>query len=208
VGKVVLGRGHLSRGRFIAYVIILAVALILLYFIYVRHVQPFRVPTASMLPTLQPNDFIFTMQQDRYERGDIVVLKDPLNPNQRLVKRIVAVGGDTVGVHFHALILNGAYASEPYTNELTINYTVWPPLEVPPEEFFVLGDNRNESEDSSSSAPDGSGPLWPSRTVAKDMIVGKVVYIYLPFGRVGPVRHFPLENALAAGDVTPLASAR
>ena len=196
-----------SRGRLTFYIAFLVFAVVFLYFSIIVGVRPFKVPSGSMLPTLLPGDFLFCVPQPSYHRGDIVILLDPLQPGGYLVKRIVGMPGDTVSAENGYLTVNGTYASEPYIRE-PMNY-VMPPRAVPDGEVFVLGDNRNESDDASRWLIDPEtgqgietgkttedvvdGKTW-KRTVPIDSIIGKVVYLYLPFDRMGPVRSYPLTN--------------
>lgn len=166
------------------YVIILIVCAVLLHFFLVRGMRFFLVPSRSMEPTLHPDDHLLTLTESAYMRGDIVVLRDPVNPGEYLVKRIVGVGGDEIAVEIGGLFIDGEYASEPYIKE-PMSYTLGP-IEVPDGEVVVLGDNRNESEDSSR---------WRDPTVPVDAIVGKVRYIYLPRDRARAVHAYPLTGA-------------
>ncbi|MCC6488292.1 MAG: signal peptidase I [Candidatus Hydrogenedentes bacterium] len=198
---------RLSKTRRAFYIVFIAHASVFIYFFGWVGVRPFQVPSGSMLPTLQPGDFLFAVPVDSYRRGDIVVLRDPLITGGYLVKRIVGTGGDRISVDNGYLSINGEYASEPYIRE-PIEYLM-PPHEVPPGEVLVLGDNRNESDDASrwlinprtgeavesrdTTIDTVEGVPW-KRTVPVDSIVGKVEYIYLPFSRMGTIKAFPLTN--------------
>lgn len=198
---------RLSRSRRVFYIIFIAFAFFFVYEFGYVGVRPFEVPSGSMIPTLLPGDFLFTVPQPQYHRGDIVVLKDPLTPGGYLVKRIVGIPGDTISAENGYLAIDGLYASEPYIRE-PMNYQM-PPRKVPEGEVFVLGDNRNESDDASHWLIDPKtgraietdkpnvdtvdGERW-KRTVPMDSIVGKVKYLYLPFSRMGPVHSYPLTN--------------
>ena len=171
----------LSRARYTAYVIILICACILLYLFYARDMRFFLVPTSSMLPTFQARDYILTLNANDYERGDVVVIRDPVDLSQYMVKRIVGVGGDEVTVRQGALFVNGSYVSEPYTLEPYIEYQ-FAPYTVPENHVFLLGDNRNQSEDSST---------WPEPGQPTDRVVGRVHAIYLPFNRMRLVSPYP-----------------
>ncbi len=204
-------RTRLSRGRRIFYIVFLVFAAVFIYEFGYVGVRPFEVPSGSMIPTLVPGDFLFAVPQPQYHRGDIVVLTDPLTPGGYLVKRIVGMPGDTISAENGYLAIDGLYASEPYIRE-PMNYQM-PPRKVPDGEMFVLGDNRNESDDASHWLIDPetghaietdkpnvdtvNGKRW-KRTVPMKSIVGKVHYIYLPFSRMGPLHSYPLTNT--AGD--------
>ena len=174
----------ISRPRLLFYIGFIVVAAILIVLSLTRGISFFLVPSSSMLPTLQKGDYILTLTDDRYLRGDIVVLKDLENGGEGfLVKRITAIGGDKVAIRSGGLFLNGEYASEPYVREpMNADFG---PITVPQGEVFVLGDNRNESEDSS---------VWKEPTVPVESIIGRVRYIYLPWSRMGTVSSYPLTN--------------
>jgi len=135
----------------------------------------YQVPTNSMVPTFYPGDHIVGMRQDDYRRGDVVVLTDRRFPGDFLTKRIVALPGDTVAVEGRQLYVNGIPIAEPYIPE-PMEFSMGP-ITVGRDEVFVLGDNRNASEDSSE---------W-GRGLPMEDIAGKVVYIYRPAERRGRV---------------------
>ena len=174
---------QVSRTRFVLS-IVLALTIIggSLYFFGARHMRFFLVPSSSMEPTLYPSDYLITMKEPVYRRGDIVVLRDPNDPDSYLVKRIVGLPGDTIAIAAGALFINGKYASEPYIKEPM--QTELAPINVGEGEYFVLGDNRNQSEDSAT---------W-RRGVPENSIIGKVRWIYSPISRMGPVSSYPLAN--------------
>lgn len=174
-----------SRGRAVYYALVLAVALPLLYFMFFRGMSFYQVSARSMLPTLHPHDYLLTMKAREYGRGDIVVLDDPQNPGEVLVKRIVGVAGDVLEIRGGALFVNGHYASEPYVAE-PMEYII-SQYEVPDDHVFVLGDNRNYSIDSHS---------WNPGAVPLENILGSARYIYLPVERASRVNQFPLRNTL------------
>jgi signal peptidase I len=140
-----------------------------------------------MEPLLQEGDYILTLKASTYEPGDIVVFDDPEIPGEFLVKRIVAVAGDTVELYGGALHVNGQYVSEPYVKEpLFLNF---PPYTVLSGCTFVLGDNRKFSEDSSSETWNAGD--WDCRPgISTDSIIGVVRRIYLPLNRSGSVKSF------------------
>jgi signal peptidase I len=201
-------RRRLSPARQAFYIAFVLFAAVFVYWLLFRGLMFFRVPSESMLPTLAPGDFIVTLPQQVYRRGDIVVLADPLMKGGRLVKRIAAVEGDTVEVSLGYLTIQGRYASEPYIHD-PMDYAI-ETLTVPTGEVLVLGDNRNESNDASrwlinpdtGEAMDATdaksdivnGKRW-KRTVRVSTVVGKVMYRYLPFGRIGGVSSYPLTNS-------------
>jgi len=193
------GEGTTSAARNILYVIIILVSCVLIYFFAYRNMRFFKVPSASMEPTLRPHDYLLTLNHENYYRGDIVVFKDPTLEGGYLVKRIVGVGRDRVAVEGGALLINESYVSEPYVNEL-MDYRL-PGVRVPEGHLFMLGDNRNNSDDGHSWNPkDRAHPV--DKFVSEDTVVGKVHFVYLPFSRAQKVLAYPLENV--RGDVKPI----
>jgi signal peptidase I len=118
------------------------------------------------------------------ERGDVIIFHPPLNPELVYVKRIIAIPGDTVEVRDGAVYVNGIQLDEPYIMEPP-NYT-FPLTGIAVDEYFVLGDNRNNANDSHKG--------W---TVPKENIIGKARLIFWPPKGWRMVHHYPLEEQLA-----------
>lgn len=177
---------------YVAYAVLALVIIPFGYLYMVKGIRFFRVPSESMVPTLEIADYLITVPEQPYELGDVVVLHDPKSEGQYVVKRIVAFGDQVVRAEGGGLFLNGRYVSEPYLNE-PMQYNMRE-YTVPQDSVFVLGDNRNESEDShnwgrgAGSSPDRGRP----EAVALDQVIGKVVAIYLPFDRIQWVKRYPL----------------
>lgn len=113
-------------------------------------VRSYYIPSGSMLPTLQIGDYLVTNRLGfEPKRGDIVVFQPPdtYHGNKTdLIKRIVAVGGDEVEVREGALWINGARQKEAFIKEPM--HDDFEKKKVAPGEFFMMGDNRNDSFDS------------------------------------------------------------
>lgn len=121
-------------------------------------VTPFIIPSRSMAPTLEVGDRIIGEHVTRdYEVGDIVTFTNPEDPDTTLIKRIVAVEGETVDLRNGKLYVNGeirdidgahgkSYPFEEHADNLDENVTF--PLTVPEGCVFVMGDNREDSADS------------------------------------------------------------
>ncbi len=164
--------------------------LVIASFIVTFLVQPFRIPTGSMEPTLRVGDFLLVDKQsfgpsgfldgllppENVHRGDLVVFHFPPDPKRDLVKRVVGVPGDRIRLHDGRVLLNDAPLHEPYAyyspaflesfrddfpslrmTDPNVDPRWWAELRrivrnseitVPRDSYFVMGDNRNNSEDS------------------------------------------------------------
>jgi len=129
-----------------------------------------RVDGFSMIPTLQDGEFVLVSklnyQFGKPERGDIIVFHYPMDPEQELIKRVIGLPGDTIGVQNGKVSVNGQVLDEPYIAATPAYSGEW---QVPDDQLFVLGDNRNDSSDSHS---------WGFLPFEK--VVGKAVVIYWP----------------------------
>ena len=164
----------------------------------------FLVPSQSMLPTLLPGDYIIAIEMEEYQRGDIVVFRDPDDDRETLVKRIVGMPGDTIKVYGGAVFLNDRYASEPYRHS-PIDY-IMEAYTVPEGEYFLMGDNSNASIDSHNwgemvveSATGEEVIKGKPRSIPGDRLIGRVVRVYLPWSRQREVRRYPLRGIVEFG---------
>lgn len=148
----------------------------------------------SMEPTLRNGDRLLVtgaLLNREYRAGDIVVLRKESFLADPIVKRIIATGGQTVDIDFDtgSVLVNGQELSEPYIAELTFEEEGTEfPLTVPEDSVFVLGDNRNHSNDSRDSR---------LGTVDERYIIGKAVFLLIPgpekgtgeraFSRIGAI---------------------
>lgn len=114
--------------------------------------QNFRVEGSSMEPNLHNGEYILVNKVDYMltspARGDVIVFQavQAGQPDKDFIKRVIGLPGETVAVRNRAVYINGRRLREPYIKSLpTYPY---PATRVPPNEYFVLGDNRNNSADS------------------------------------------------------------
>ena len=152
-----------------------ALAVLLLLAIRVFVAEPFRIPSESMAPVLEPGDqALVTKIGGAPHRGDLVAFHAP-RTGEVLLKRVVAVGGDTVGLEDGVLVVNGRRPAEPYVADPdAIDSVYFGPVEVPAGSLFVLGDNRGNSEDSREFG-----------AVPADRVIGRATARLWPPGRWG-----------------------
>jgi signal peptidase I len=117
------------------------------------------------------------------ERGDIIIIHPPVAPQNQWVKRVIGLPGDTIEVKNKTVYVNDIPLDEPYISERP-EY-VLAPYKVPDDNYFVLGDNRNESSDSHRR--------W---TVDRKEIVGEVWLRIWPLSNWGIVHGYPLEDEI------------
>lgn len=156
--------------------------------------ENYRVVGRSMEPTLQ-NDQFLVVSKLAYrlhapQRGDIIVFRDPRAEDRKLIKRIIGLPGDVVDIENGTVSINGHPLDEPYI-ESPGRYTE-SPLTVPEGQFFVLGDNRNNSSDSHA---------WG--TLPVNLIVGKAWLSYWPPSSWGRVLHETYDGVPSANGGTP-----
>jgi signal peptidase I len=152
-------------------IVIAAVVIVFLY-------QPVKVEGTSMMPWLEDQQRIFVnkfvYRFENIHRGDIVVFRFPLDPTKSYIKRVVGMPGDVIEIADGDLSVNGERFEEPYVPAEYHDRGSYPPLKVPPGNYYVLGDHRNTSNDSRSG--------W---TVPRANVIGKAVFAYWPPQRFG-----------------------
>lgn len=130
-------------------------AILVVFLVFVLVFRAVGVDGSSMEPTLHDKDWVAVAGTvTKFERGDIVIINQPWERNVPIVKRVIAVGGDTININFEQreVYVNGIKLDEPYILEPTwLSYDVDFPLTVDEGKIFVMGDNRNDSIDSRSS---------------------------------------------------------
>ncbi len=143
-------------------------------------VQPVKVEGTSMEPRLEPRDRIFVNKFVYYlsdvNRGDIVVFWYPKDKTKSFIKRVIGLPGETVEVRSGVVYLNDEKLSEPYLAGEVDNES-YPLQVVPLDQYFVLGDHRNSSNDSRD---------WGF--VPEQNIFGEAVFRYWPPSKLGLIR--------------------
>jgi signal peptidase I len=114
--------------------------------------EPFRIPSASMAPTIQAGDHVLADKRAYDDalpaRGDLAVFHAPTPSRDVTLKRVIALPGDRVAIEDGVLVLNGRRVREPYADPSAIDSEFFGPVTVRPGTVFVLGDNRADSIDS------------------------------------------------------------
>lgn len=151
--------------------------------IYLFVAQFHKVSGNSMLETMHNGDFLITEKVSyrlgNPQRGQIVVLKDPMDETKDFIKRIIAIPGDNVKVEQGNVFINGRQISEPYLVPGTITRSgayinEGATINVSPNQYIVFGDNRNHSSDSREWGP-----------IAKEKLVGRAFFQYWPPQKIG-----------------------
>jgi signal peptidase I len=169
----------------------LAVAI---YLILQTSIQSSIVNNVSMQPTLVAGQRIIVLKSiynfKEPERGDIIIIHPPVAPQEEWVKRLIGLPGDTIAVKGGIVYVNGVPLDEPYVKDKAKNS--FGPFEVPAGNYFVMGDNRNNSTDSRFG--------W---TVTRNEIVGEAWFRIWPLSKFGGVGNFPLNEQVESSQSAP-----
>ncbi|MCI6099439.1 MAG: signal peptidase I [Selenomonas sp.] len=158
------------------WIISIVVAVVLAFLIRQFIVELYIVDGPSMRPTLQSqerlvvNKFIYSIRHP--EKGEILVFKYPRNQDRDFIKRVIATEGDTIEIKDGRVYVNDQMLNEDYILEKT--RSEYPKSTVPEGTVFVMGDNRNNSEDS-RFADVGFVPY--------SLIKGKAMLVFWPFSQ-------------------------
>lgn len=140
-------------------------------------VASFYIPSGSMEDTLLKRDlliadkFSYKVLQLNPQRGDIMIFQYPEDRKLDYIKRVIGVPGDKVEVKGGVVYLNDQPLSEDYIKEKPVK--IFGPVEVRAGEYFMMGDNRNHSQDSR---------VWGM--VPRDHFEGRALFIFFPFTRI------------------------
>jgi len=155
------------------------IAILVILFVY----QPVKVEGTSMMPSLEDqerifiNKFIYRFKMGEIQRGDMVVFWYPNDPSKSYIKRVIGLPGDIVEIDHGEVRVNRQPLQEDYVPEAYRDSQSYEQKTVPPDEYFVLGDHRNSSNDSRNWGP-----------VHRRHIYGKAVFIYWPLAKLGLIR--------------------
>jgi len=158
----------------------LVVALGLAMIIIVFFCQPVKVEGTSMAPLLSDQERIFinkfVYHFEPIGRGDVVVFWYPLDRTKSFIKRVVGLPGDEVEIRRGRVYINGKSLEEPYVPSQYVDTAAYGPVEIPRDEYFVMGDHRISSNDSRIFGP-----------VPAAFIYGKAVFAYWPWTQFGSI---------------------
>jgi signal peptidase I len=176
---------HSKRGwrNAVEWAVIIAAALLVALVIKTFLFQAFYIPSESMEPALRPGDRVLVNKLSYHfhaiHRGDVVVFKRPpseaSDPSIKdLIKRVIGLPGETIEARNGKVFINGKQLDEPYLAPGSGATTSLPPTVVPPNDYFVLGDNRINSKDSRFIGP-----------IPRSLIVGRAFVRVWPLSKIG-----------------------
>ena len=170
-------------------ILITVVMALVIFFVIQSTVQTFVVVYSSMEPSFYEGQRLLVNKAAYFfgepARGDVIIFKAPGNRQGDFIKRIIGLPGDTVEVRDGAVYVNGSRLYEPYIKD--IPRYILGPQKIPADNYFVLGDNRNNSDDSHQ------GYLVP-----RENIIGKSWLSTWPPNSWGIVDNYPLKEQLAS----------
>jgi signal peptidase I len=184
-------------------VVTVAVAVGLALLIQAFIVKPYKIPSGSMIPTLAIGQRVLANRLDTHPSlGDVVVFHPPIgagsehcadprqgqgsrqacdtagreDTSQTYIKRVVGLPGDHISIHNGHVIRNGRMEKAPYAQPCTAGiFCTFPKtFVVPPGDYFMMGDNRGESDDSRFWGP-----------IRQSWVIGVAFFTYWPPGRIG-----------------------
>ncbi len=174
----------------ISEVIVFAVGIF--FFVYLLIMRPHKIEGQSMMPNYQDSEYLLTEKVTYYlhkpQRGDVVVLRPPASQGKdEFIKRIIGLPGETIKIFNGHVYINEKLLDEPYIADIVVTYGsnfLFDDVSyvVPPERYFVMGDNREHSSDSRYWGP---VPLNLSPNTDKEGINGRAWLIYWPLKQIG-----------------------
>lgn len=179
-GPPLRSRGARTSRAVLEWLAILVVAVLAAVLLRSFVIQPYYIPSGSMEPTLMVGDKVLVnkLSYDFHSvhRGDVVVFKKPANDYspgiKDLIKRVIGLPGETISGSGGSVYINGRPLHEPWLSKGTTTAD-FPPVHIPPGDYFMMGDNRGNSADSRVIGP-----------VSGKLIVGRAFLIIWPIGRI------------------------
>ena len=166
--------------RELAEVVVLAV---ILYFGISFAVQTVHVEGLSMFATLDDNDYLIAdkiaYRLHAPQRGDIIILRPPTDDSKDFIKRVIALPGERLLIRDGQVLINGHRLNEPYLPENWTSQANWGAPDgqvIPRNQYFVMGDNRNRSQDSRTFGP-----------IGRDSIDGRAWFRIWPLNNFGNI---------------------
>ncbi|MGC9072538.1 MAG: signal peptidase I [Caldisericum sp.] len=153
-----------------SWIILILIAFLISFLLRTYVIQPFRVQMTSMVATLEPGDLVLvekvTYRFSKPHRGDVVVFIPPNSPNDRYIKRVIGLPGETISIKNGTVYIDHKPLHEPYLNSPMRDME---PVKVPSDSVFVMGDNRSVSLDSRYFGP-----------IKISSIIGRAILVYWP----------------------------
>lgn len=161
----------------------LALMIVLFFGLRLFIFQPYGIPSGSMEETIMPGDMVFSEKVSYYfrdiEPGDVVTFDDPEKNNRTLIKRCIAIGGQTVDLKNGVVYVDGepldeaSYTQGKASNPLNSSQVSYPYV-VPEGYIWVMGDNRTSSQDSRYFG-----------AVPASSVSGRAFFTYWPLSSIG-----------------------
>lgn len=162
----------------ISIIVAVALAFCIRTFIF----EPYMVQGSSMYPTLVNNERLIVDKLSYFitdpKKGEIIVFRYPKDQSRDFIKRVIAVGGDTIEMRDGKVFVNGVMLEENYIykdDPKGSNMSNYKKTVVPEDHIFVLGDNRNNSEDSRFADVD---------FVPLDLVKGRALFAFWPLDQI------------------------
>ncbi len=171
------------------------IAFFIAFVIIVFVIQSFWIPSGSMEPNFYRGDRISAYKLfydiENVQRGDVIIFKFPLDPRKNFIKRVIGLPGDEIDVRDKKVYVNGKLLNEPYVvhkdpwickDRSYERYHIrdqYGPIKVPSDSLFMMGDNRDSSDDSR---------FWGF--VPAENIIGEAFLRYWPPWRIKIIRGF------------------
>jgi len=174
-----------AAGSLLRELVEVVVLAVILYFGISFAVQTVHVEGLSMWATLDDNDYLIADKIDYRlhapQRGDIIILRPPTDNSKDFIKRVIALPGERILIRDGVVYINGHRLVEPYLPDAWTIFNNYPqngkPDElIPANQYFVMGDNRNRSQDSRTFG-----------AIGRDRIDGRAWFRIWPIGHFGQI---------------------